>query len=456
MESPMYRQYYDDCLHLFSLLMNRRIVMRKSNMIPENASAENRNPAQNRPAKLTGADGIRAIACLSVIIHHFSQNLAMQFQPKVVQEIQSLTLLGNAGVSIFFVLSGFLLSYPFWKHYLNGSGFPGIRQYAVRRAARIIPGYYTSMLVCTIIVICFHIPSEMFWTRLAAGLTFTAGFHYTTFFPNEINNPFWSISFEVFCYFLLPLFMYALYKISGRKRTFLKSFLYWIGVFAFILCLNKLIHVFLTPDDVQRGWQYGSIGGAKYWMPNYNPVGFFGHFTIGILAAGITTRLFQMPEKTERFRRAYGFDIVSLLCLAGSAVLLWNVRKLPEFSLSIQSQPYYFPFLTLLVGGVLAAAPHSNIVGKLLDNRFLRFTAQISFGLYIWYYLIIFIVRSVWVKEYLYMGMGDIKAWGIVSSGILVASFAVAALSYRFIEKPVLDWAHKKLPSKKARTDVAM
>ncbi len=96
--------------------------------------------------QLTGADGVRAIACLSVILHHVSQRLAMPAQKHWLQEVQSVVLLGNSGVSLFFVLSGFLLSFPFWSAYLDREAYPGIRKYAVRRAARIIPYFSISVM----------------------------------------------------------------------------------------------------------------------------------------------------------------------------------------------------------------------------------------------------------------------------------------------------------------------
>lgn len=52
--------------------------------------------------RLTGADGVRAIACLSVILHHLSQKLMPPAQKPWVQELQSVLLLGNSGVSLFF------------------------------------------------------------------------------------------------------------------------------------------------------------------------------------------------------------------------------------------------------------------------------------------------------------------------------------------------------------------
>ena len=78
--------------------------------------------------KLIGADGIRALACLAVIGHHLSQRLSMEAQSHGIQQVQAFFLMGNAGVSIFFVLSGFLLSYPFWKNYLNEQNFPNMKK----------------------------------------------------------------------------------------------------------------------------------------------------------------------------------------------------------------------------------------------------------------------------------------------------------------------------------------
>lgn len=395
---------------------------------------------------LSGADGIRALACLAVIFHHINQRLSTWGQPAVVRDVNAFFLLGNTGVSVFFVLSGFLLSYPFWKQFFNEGQFPDIKQYALRRAARIMPGYYVSFLVCSLIVVIFNIPSQYFWIRAITGLTFTAGFNYITFFPNEINGPFWSISFEVFCYLLMPVFMYLMFRLFAKKRTFSKALVFWIGVAAFIAFLNSLIHAWFTPDDVQKGWQFGVVGGAKYWMPNYNPIGFFEHFTVGIIASGIAARLFKSPEVTGSFRRKGGFDIICALGLSLSFVLLWVERFAPEFSLGFQSQPYFFPLYAILIGVVLAAAPHSNVVGRMLDNRFFRFTAKISFGLYIWHYLIIYIVASTLVKNYQVMGMKDLLSWALVSLAVIAVSYGIAALSYKFIEKPVLDRVHKRKP----------
>jgi peptidoglycan/LPS O-acetylase OafA/YrhL len=215
-------------------------------------------------------------------------------------------------------------------------------------------------------------------------------------------------------------------------------------VAAFIAFLNSLIHAWFTPDDIQKGWQFGVVGGAKYWMPNYNPIGFFEHFTVGIIASGIAARLFKSPEATESFRKKGGFDTICTLGLLLSFVLLWIVKFAPEFTLGFQSQPYFFPLYAMLIGAVLATAPHSNIVGRILDNRFFRFTAKVSFGLYIWHYLVIYITGSVIFKSYQNFQVTNLLSWALISLGAIAVSYVIAALSFKFIEKPVLDRVHKR------------
>ena len=400
---------------------------------------ENINSKINLTGKLTGADGIRCFACLAVILHHLLQKLRIDGQPLWFKKLHSFGLMGNIGVSIFFMLSGFLLSYPFWKHYLKGENFPNIKEYVLRRAARIIPGFYIALIISTLLVIVVNYPVEHMWTRFFAGLTFTSSFHYITFFPSDIDGALWSISFEVFCYLLMPIFMYGLFKLFGRKRSFLKSFVYWIGVMVFISIINQFIHIFFTPNDINRGWQFGIIGGAKYWMPNYNPIGFFGHFSFGIIAAGITTALYLNSDKFLKYKKANTFDIIALITFTISFVFIWFMKSMPEFSFSFQNQPYFFPFYQLMLATTLALLPHTNFIGKIFDNAFCSYTAKVSFGLYLWHQIIIAIVTTLWIFDF-----QNFRTWLIVSTCIIIAAYIIATLSYKFIEKPILDWSHKK------------
>lgn len=394
--------------------------------------------------RLIGADGLRAIACLSVIIHHLSQQLIPNNQPKIIQELQKFGIMGNTGVSIFFILSGFLLSYPFWRSYLNNSNYPSLKAYSLRRAARIIPGYYIAIAVSAYIIIANNVTAQYFWMRVIAGVTFTSCFNYKTFFPSEINGPLWSISFEVFCYFLMPIFMYGLFRIYGKKRTFFKAFSYWMGALAIIVVLNRFVHLLFTPDNVERGWQYGIVGGAKYWMPNYNPIALFGHFYFGIIAAGITNALYKYSNKIEKYKQSYIFDIIGIMALVVAFIFLWVMRDKPEFSFSIQNQPYFYPFYQILIAGALAILPHTKFVGGIVDNIFFRYTAKVSFGLYLWHYIYITIVKSVFMNTN-GMPITSLEKWGTMSIMVLLMSYITATISYKFIEMPVVNFANRRI-----------
>ena len=136
------------------------------------------------------------------------------------------------------------------------------------------------------------------------------------------------------------------------------------------------------------------------------------------------------------------FDVLGGVSLALAIIFLWNVRFAAEFSVSWQQQPFFFPYFTILVAIVLAIGSHTLILKRILDNKLFRYTAKISFGLYLWHYLLISLV-AMWAKDYHYMGVSSLTRWALMSASILAVSYIIATLSYYFVEKPVLDWAHK-------------
>jgi peptidoglycan/LPS O-acetylase OafA/YrhL len=399
----------------------------------------------------SGMDGLRAIACLMVLSLHVFLRLDIQAQKPLLQLIFFLGVKTNLGVSLFFVLSGFLLSYPFWRNYLSGAQFPSIKNYIIKRAARILPGYYTAFTASIIVTFAFGQQLEYAARRIIAGYTLTSGFHYTTFFPTTVDSPLWSISFEVFSYFLMPVIFYILFRVVAGKHTFLKGILFWVAAFLIIIGINQLIHLFLTPDSVGRGAEFGKVGQAKAWMPNYNPVGFFGHFMFGIFAAGICAGLAVNTALKEKLSRRKIFDIGAVVI---TLIIIIFTLQVPFFHTFLQGQPYSYPFATILLMLLVVALVNSGRVRKILDCRFMRFTGKISFGLYIWHYIIMHLIEFIFYPGYTNDNgiMRDWVTWLWVNAAMVATAYITATLSYYFIEKPVLDRAHrftaKTLPKK--------
>ena len=392
------------------------------------------------PSRISGADGMRALAALGVVLSHLFQRLGMEGQADWLWFTQAVMMKGAYGVSIFFVLSGMLLSLPFWRAYLTGAPRPGIGHYARRRAARIIPGYWASLIVSFGVgLLIFPDAPKVVW-RLIAGFTFTSGFHWMTFFPTESNGPLWSISLEVFSYILMPLAMIAMFALGRRGYRF--SVWFWIGVFALVIVLNQVVITVFQTDSVGKGWQYGITGGGKEWMPYFNPLGFFAHFCVGIMAAGVI--VWWQLRDGRRLRR---FDVIAavgwllVVTLVVLSALLLPME--PQFMGNFQNQPYLFPMLAVAAAVALVGMAHSRVVGRLLDNRFFKYTATVSFGIYIWHYLLLHLMVYLTDGEFVYGNVDNPARFAWMSATVLVLTYAVASLSWKYIEKPVLNskWA---------------
>jgi peptidoglycan/LPS O-acetylase OafA/YrhL len=288
--------------------------------------------------------------------------------------------------------------------------------------------------------------------KIISAFTFTSGFHYTTFFPTTSNTPLWTISYEVFSYLLLPIFMFGMFVLP-IKRKFRHGFSYWILVMGIVFVVNSLIITYLQPDDVNRGIKYGLIGVAKWWMPYVNPVAFFAHFAIGIFTAGFIVWMDIHKELQDRLGRLKLFDIMALTGFALFLLILWTQRNTPTFGFSFQHQLHYYPYLALSVAVILTSIPYSTIVAKILDNGFFKFTAKISFGLYLWHLLIIQTINLL-VPEYNFFAfitpadavdMARIGRWFGLSVIVVSVAYILSTISWYALEKPILDRVHQKV-----------
>jgi peptidoglycan/LPS O-acetylase OafA/YrhL len=210
------------------------------------------------------------------------------------------------------------------------------------------------------------------------------------------------------------------------------------------MAAHQWILVNLEPDSDRRSWEFGLIGGAKFWMQHYNVVGMFAHYCVGVLCAGwIAYRQHQLSQNPEIAKRQRVFDVLTIVGVVGAIGLMWAMRRAPEFSFSIGEQPYAFPTFALLIALALGAAPFATVVQRWIDNPFARYTARISFGLYIWHYPILELVRLFHNSQYKYFGISDLGYWFVLSVFVLVAAYTVASLSYTHIEKPFLPKSNK-------------
>ncbi|GLQ55450.1 acyltransferase family protein [Devosia nitrariae] len=391
--------------------------------------------------RLRGADCVRASACLIVVFHHLAQRVDWRADMGVFDFARFFVATGGFGVGTFFVLSGFLLARPFWQALDRGEPMPNLGTYALRRAARILPGFWLALTVSFLVSITvFGLrPDAWLIARYLAGLFLVSDWHWTSFFPVEINGPLWSIGFEVSSYLMLPIGFAAVFALFRSKSKPLLSRVAWLGVIAAALALHSLFAMLVPVPAIGRGFDYGLQGGAKVWMPLFNPFGFFAMFAIGALAGGAQVMLARY--------RSWLFDLLAVAALAGIAMLLFQqAEERTNEAWGVFEVPYAYPVFQLLVGALLATAPSSMLGGRLLDNPPMRYVARISFGIYVWHMLILELVRVYWMPELDYGALRTPLAFASASVVVIATTFVVAALSFRYIEAPVTAWARRLEP----------
>jgi peptidoglycan/LPS O-acetylase OafA/YrhL len=368
-----------------------------------------------------------------VVWHHTTQRFNPEKSATWIQGIHFFGMRGEVGVSLFFVLSGCLLSLPFWNSFVNGSRNPNLRFYMINRAARIIPAYWFNLLFCTLVAFWIF-DQNINWWRLISGLLFINGYHYSSFFPAELNGPLWSIGLEVSCYVLLPIVLFFIIKNTKRISI---AFAGIIGCIFVLQILNPwIINSFMTSNKT-KGWQYGLTGGAKEWLPYWNIDTFFTQFLCGSLAALIIVTL-----TAHGIMKSSTFDFLAVL-LAIAAIWLVAIRLEPGAPDSFTKQPYIAPFFAILMAGVIVSASLSTQVYKFLDNKLFQWIAKISFGIYLWHMFLIVIIERKFLPKYVYYGLTDLLQWVIISSLVLIGSIIIAAISWRFLESPTLKSARK-------------
>ena len=387
---------------------------------------------------IRGADGFRAVACLLVLFHHLTQKMNPDSAPSWFASIHHFGMRGEVGVSLFFVLSGALLSYPFWISFINGTSHPSIKNYSIARVARIVPATWLNLILCTLIALYFYdIPVN--FNMLISGLLFINSYHYSTFFPAELNGPLWSIGLEVSCYVILPFLLYPIIKKTG---SFLKAF----ATLVFVLILLQVvvnpwvIETFMTSED-GKGWDKGLVGGAKAWLPYWNVNSFFSQFLVGSIAALVIARL-RKNIKPDSIR----FDIAGAgLLLAAVAVV--GVRLIPGSPDSWTKQAYLSPIYAIIMAAALVCIAMSHYAYKVVDNALFVWISKISFGVYLWHQVVQNILQRSFKESYVYFGITDIGQWTRLSLIVIAIAVAIASLSWYFFEKPILQRARRKISS---------
>jgi peptidoglycan/LPS O-acetylase OafA/YrhL len=356
-------------------------------------------------------DGLRAIAALMVVFFH----CGVEFR------LPPLLIPGYSGVHLFFVLSGYLISRPFWASLLNGRPLPAWRKYAVRRFVRIYPTYFVALMVFVAMRLAGSLhPPPFTDVLLHALLVFNWGA------PAQflaINIVMWTLAIEAQFYVILPLaagFVRMLTPARGRLGVLLAAL-------AFVLI-----------GVVSRGLEYAvtAPGELRFRLP----FSFLDLFAMGMFVAYLDLTQASYFRERRWLRGALLLGAGALLFGANH----WLVAsgggdwlRPPTLALACLYPTCICAAFALVLLVVLTRARYSVAV---LTFAPLVFVGKISYSMYLFhigvgYFLLTRLPRG-WGS---WLGSHP-PVYAIAQLGPVLA---VSYLVYRMVELPSLRWLER-------------
>ena len=353
---------------------------------------------------LPGLNGLRAIAAIAVIVSHSTLGLnEFGLDNKILGtdiegNANGLSLAGH-GVTVFFTLSGFLITFLLLTE-KEVTGQLKIKDFYMRRVLRIWPLYYLYFAVCIVtMILCkisFPKTSIPYFIFLAANIPFIA----ETYLP--FLSHYWSIGVEEQFYIFFP----HLAKLTNKRLlrvalVMILSLLFLKFIFWFIYRQYDIKIPYIAINVIRfHTMLVGVIGAILYYYRS--------------------TRFLEIV--THKFSQT----------MAWTCIILIAINKFHIASV-IDAEIVSIIALILIVGQV---TKRNNLIN--LENKVFDFLGKISFGMYIIHPIIIY---------FLYVLIGHLADtlinYVIIYFLILGSTIILAFISYEFYEKPFLKLKSK-------------
>jgi peptidoglycan/LPS O-acetylase OafA/YrhL len=321
--------------------------------------------------------------------------------------ILRVTVAGSEAVTLFFVLSGFVLSLPFYsnKHFNYGT-------YAIKRICRI----YIPYIIAMVIALIFR---DMFYTGKIDGLTDWFNVNWSQSlddnsikdhllligtFTSNLNNVVWSLVHEMRISLVFPIIMFLLIKSDFKKG---------IGLAILLSCIGIILS--FTSDKV-------FIGTEIYYTIHCTSL-----FIVGALLA---------KYRVNVIKKLSTLSMKSKIILFLIGIILYLYAH-PSFVLNILIQdfnPFYravidtwFTSLGATILIVFAISP--SLFSKILRIRFVNYIGKISYSLYLSHLAVLF--------SCVHLLSGVVPIWSICLI-VVAGTFVFSSLMYYLVEKPAI------------------
>jgi len=358
-------------------------------------------------------DGTRAIAVICVVVLHAAvagQATGGSLGGRLLTHL-------NVGVTIFFVISGFLLYRPFIAH--RAGGPPPLRSgaYARNRFLRIYPAYVLILTVLLLIPGLTAFTGVPWWKAFGVMQTLPiGGDNFCPTLDCGLGQT-WSLVVEVTFYLALPLYVLAANRLARRRAVTT-----WVT--AELLVLGALSVVSLLVE-----FRYFGLGSR--WV-DATVLGFLPWFALGMGLAILSV------GAQGREHRSRAIDLVSrrplLPWIAAVGIYIALVLWLPASPLIFDRDTRLIAFVAFGVIGLLVLLPaifgdaSGGAPRRFLANGIVAWIGLISYGIFLWH-----------VTPAIELGTtGAGASFPLLLAGTLAITIPVAAASYYFVERPLL------------------
>jgi peptidoglycan/LPS O-acetylase OafA/YrhL len=357
-------------------------------------------------------DCLRGIAALMVLAFHVFYFTHWP-QTDTLNPFYWLARKGWMGVDLFFVLCGCVITYSL-ASLMTQDPQSCMQKFLLRRAARILPLYYITVIVCVIF--------EIIWQKFSLGHDGAVLLRYLFLlqsFPSSsygsINGPNWSIGIEIQFYLLMMLIIPIVLKASYLRILILGLLFAWIS--------KALIYTYLGQANL-------NVSAGMQYFCQLPPM--FDAFTVGIILGKF---LFQDAKVWLPRLWVYRWQVWTFSTLFLSTILVawWSVDNAMQY-------PVFHIFMRSLLGIsfgliILSLALLEYNIPKAADGlmRIFIYLGTISYGIYLWHYLVIkaLVKYTHWEPH------------TILYASILF-TLIIASLSWHVLEKPFIRMAKAK------------
>ena len=347
---------------------------------------------------ITGLDGIRAIAVIMVLAYHLKLALFKS---------------GFLGVTVFFVLSGYLITGILISE-VEEEGTIDLKNFWLRRIRRLVPAV---MSMAVVIIFVSAVVNRVIFTKgckdfLASVLGFNNWwqiFNKVSYFEAAgVPSPFthcWSLAIETQFYLIYPLILLGIYKLAkSRGEGRAKRGLLFAGVTLLLALISVILMIVLfdPQQDASRVY-YGTDTRA-----------------FSLLFGALLAILWEYRMVPRRLSASVNMVLGSV---SFAVLFVMTIAINGSSNFWYRGGQFVGTILTVLV--IYAVSGRKTLLSRLLSHPVLKWIGDRSYSIYLWHYPIILLISK------------GIKASWWITLIELVLSVVLAELSYRFIETPI-------------------